>query len=132
MELQITTGNRIDIVDVTEDIAAAVPDTAEAGVCTVFVPHTTSAVIVNEYERRLIEDLRELLDRLVPEEGPYRHDEIDANADAHLRATLLGESVSVPVTDGALDLGTWQSILLCECDGPRTRTLRVRTVRADR
>lgn len=125
--IELTTDDRVDVVDVTSDVAAAVPDELRAGVCTVFVPHTTAGVVVNENERRLVDDVERLLERVVPRDEDYRHDEIDDNADAHLRATLLGSSTSIPVDDGELALGTWQSVLFVECDGPRTRRLRVAT-----
>lgn len=87
-----------------------------------YVRHTTAAVIVQENEQRLRSDIEALLAKLVPDDG-HAHDSLDGNADAHLRATLFGREVTVPVTDGALSLGTWGSLLLVECDGPRSRTL---------
>ncbi|WP_049979419.1 secondary thiamine-phosphate synthase enzyme YjbQ [Halolamina rubra] len=125
MSLQVETTERTDVVDVTGEVAAAIPDGVDRGVCTVFVPHTTAGVVVNENESRLLSDLDGWLDALAPRGEGYAHDELDDNAAAHLRAMLLGESVSVPVVDGSLDLGTWQSILFVECDGPRTRSLDV-------
>ncbi|MBX0294078.1 secondary thiamine-phosphate synthase enzyme YjbQ [Haloarcula nitratireducens] len=127
MRLEIDTDERVTVEDVTSAVAETVPDDVERGVCTVFVRHTTAGVCVNERERRLLGDVERALDRLAPAGEAYDHDEIDDNADAHLRAMLLGSSVSVPVADGDLDLGTWQSVLLVECDGPRTRTLDVAT-----
>lgn len=123
MEFTVETDESTCVVDVTDEVAAAVPEGA-AGACTVFVPHTTAGVVVNEPESGLLEDIEDALSRLVPDDD-YEHDRIDDNAAAHLRAVVLGESVSVPVTDGRLDLGTWQSVLFVECDGPRTRRVRV-------
>lgn len=128
MSIRVDTDSRVDVVDVTADVAASVPDDVESGVCTVFVPHTTAGVVVNERETGLLSDVERALDGLVPRDGEYDHDEVDDNADAHLRAMLLGESASVPVADGALALGTWQSVLFVECDGPRTRSLEVTVV----
>jgi len=130
MSIQVSTSERVAVVDVTAKVAEAVPEDVERGVCTAFVPHTTAGVVVNENETRLLGDVERALDRIVPREGGYEHDTIDDNADAHLRAMLLGESVSVPVVAGGLDLGTWQSILFVECDGPRTRSLEVTTTPA--
>jgi len=124
MEFTVSTDARLDVVDVTDEVAAALPDD-RGGTATVFVDHTTAGVVVNEAEPRLLEDVRTFLADLVPAEG-WRHDELDDNADSHLRALLLGPSETVPVVDGDLSLGRWQSILLVECDGPRERTLRVR------
>ncbi|WP_135534555.1 secondary thiamine-phosphate synthase enzyme YjbQ [Halostella pelagica] len=121
--LSVDTGERLTTVDVTDRVAAAVPDGA-SGVCTAFVRHTTAALVVQENESRLRGDIEGYLADLVPDEG-HAHDRIDDNADSHLRATVLGPDVSVPVTDGDLELGTWQSILLVECDGPRSREVAV-------
>lgn len=125
MELQVDTAERVDVIDVTADVAAAVPDGFEAGVCVITVPHTTAGVIVNEHEPRLMTDVEGLLDRLVPSGDDYAHDAIDDNADGHLRAMLLGANATVPIADGELALGTWQSVQFVECDGPRTRGLRL-------
>ena len=123
--MQIETSDRFDIVDITAAVRDAVPDDCEAGVCTVFVRHTTAGVVVNEAEQGLLSDIEAFLRDVVPRDDDYEHDAIDDNADSHLRTLLLGESVSVPVADGDLDLGTWQSVLLIECDGPRTRSVTV-------
>lgn len=123
MRLEVATEDPIDVVDVTDSVADAVSGGAD-GAYTVFVEHTTAGVCLNEAEPRLLADVEQFVSELSAD-GGWRHDELDNNADAHLRSMLLGRSVSVPVTDGALDLGTWQSVLLVECDGPRTRTVRV-------
>ncbi|WP_336037176.1 secondary thiamine-phosphate synthase enzyme YjbQ [Halobacterium yunchengense] len=125
MQLDVSTSERVDVVDVTESVRDAVPSAVDRGVCTVFVPHTTAGVVVNEAEPRLLGDVERALEKLVPRRGDYDHDDVDDNADAHLRATLLGESASIPVRDGDLALGTWQSVLFVECDGPRSRRLDV-------
>ncbi|UTF55472.1 secondary thiamine-phosphate synthase enzyme YjbQ [Natronosalvus rutilus] len=130
MELEIQTTDRLDVVDVTATVEDALPDAVESGTCTVFVPHTTAGVIVNENERRLLADLEDTLEQLLPRGDGYDHDAIDDNADAHLRAIILGESVTVPIVDGELALGTWQSILFVDYDGPRTRRLRVTALSA--
>lgn len=123
MEVDVSTSEAVEVVDVTERVETAIADDVESGVATVFVPHTTAGVVVNEAEPRLLADVEEFLARTVPADGDYRHDRIDDNAAAHIRAVLLGESVAVPIEGGRLALGTWQSILLVECDGPRTRRL---------
>jgi secondary thiamine-phosphate synthase enzyme len=128
MGIAVPTSERVDLIDVTEAVADEVPADLDSGLCHVFVQHTTAGVVVNEAEGRLLSDIEGTLADLVPQNGGYDHDQIDDNADGHLRALLLGESVTVPVEDGDLALGTWQSILLVECDGPQTRQLRVTTV----
>ncbi|AZH27036.1 secondary thiamine-phosphate synthase enzyme YjbQ [Haloplanus aerogenes] len=123
MAFTVSTDARLDVVDVTDDVAAAVPDDA-TGTVTVFVEHTTAGVVVNEAEPRLLDDMRTFLSDVVPDEG-WKHDELDGNADSHLRAMLLGPSETIPVDGGELSLGRWQSVLLIDCDGPRERTVRV-------
>jgi len=125
--LTVSTDARLTVVDVTDAVREAVADAGvdeSERVCTVFVEHTTAGLVVNEAESRLLGDVESFLGDLVPDEG-WDHDTLDGNADSHLRALLLGNSVSVPVVDGDLALGRWQSVLLVECDGPRDRTLRV-------
>ena len=121
---EVSTDRRLQVLDVTDRVADRVPADA-TGTCTVFVRHTTCGVVVNEAESRLLGDVETFLRETVPDEG-WAHDELDGNADSHLRALLLGPGETLPVTDGSLDLGTWQSVLLVECDGPRTRTVEVR------
>ena len=121
---EVQTSDRTEVVDVTDRVADEIPDDA-TGVCTVFVRHTTAGVVLQESESGLLADIEDFVENLVPSDGDYRHDRIDDNADAHLRATVLGESVSVPVEDGELALGTWQAVLFVECDGPRRRTVEV-------
>ncbi|WP_137285288.1 secondary thiamine-phosphate synthase enzyme YjbQ [Halorussus salinisoli] len=122
---EVRTDERTQVVDVTDRVAEKVSDDVESGICTVFVRHTTAGVVLQEAESGLLDDIEAFVAGLAPSDGDYRHDRIDDNADAHLRATVLGESVSVPVEDGELALGTWQSVLFVECDGPRTRRVDV-------
>jgi secondary thiamine-phosphate synthase enzyme len=121
--ISVETDDRLTCLDVTEQVASAVPPDVD-GTVTVFSRHTTCGVTVNEAEPRLLDDVEDFLSGLVADTG-WTHDEIDGNADAHLRASLVGPSVTVPVDDGNLHLGTWQSVLLVECDGPRRRSLSV-------
>lgn len=123
--VRVQTDDRTLIEDVTDRVAGEVPDEVETGLCTVFVPHTTAGVVLQEAESGLLADLEEFVEGLAPSDGDYRHDRIDDNADAHLRAAVLGESVSIPIRDGKLALGTWQSVLFVECDGPRTGKVEV-------
>ncbi|WP_136715622.1 secondary thiamine-phosphate synthase enzyme YjbQ [Halorientalis salina] len=122
-DIEISTGDRETVVDITDEVAAELPADA-TGTCTVFVRHTTAGLQINEPEPRLLGDIEHAVKSLVPADG-WDHDQLDGNADAHLRSMLLGRSVTVPVIDGELDLGTWQAVLLVECDGPRTRTVTV-------
>ena len=121
---EFSTDDRLAVYDVTDEVRSALPDDAD-GTATIFVRHTTAAVTVNESESRLLGDFEDALSELVADEG-WAHDRLDGNADSHVRSLFVGPSVTVPVSDGHLDLGTWQSVLLVECDGPRTRTVDVR------
>jgi secondary thiamine-phosphate synthase enzyme len=119
----VDTDRRTQVVEGTDRVEAALPDDAD-GTATVFVEHTTAVVTVNEAESNLRGDLESFLGSVVADEG-WDHDRLDGNSDAHLRALLVGPSTTVPVEAGGLELGTWQSILLVECDGPRSRTVSV-------
>ena len=123
IEFTVSTDERLAVVDVTDRVESAVPADA-TGTVSIFVEHTTAGIAVNEAESRLLTDFETALATMVPDEG-WAHDEIDDNADSHVRALLIGPGETVPVDDGSLVLGTWQSVLLVECDGPRTRTVRV-------
>lgn len=125
MRFELSTDAKTAVHDVTDEVRAAVPDDHD-GTVTVFVRHTTAGVVVNEAETRLLDDIERFVADLAPDEG-WRHDELDGNADSHLRALLVGQHVTLPVRDGDLELGRWQSVLLVECDGPRTRTVEVVT-----
>lgn len=98
------------------------------GWCVVYVPHTTAGVTIQENaDPDVIEDLLSGLDRLVPQHALYKHGE--GNSPAHIKASLVGSSVTVFVEEGRLLLGTWQGIFLCEFDGPRNRKVWVKTIR---
>lgn len=122
-ELTVSTSNRTDFVDITDQVQSAIRALNVAdGVVTVFVPHTTAAVTLNENaDPDVMTDMAAALDAVVPWRAEYRHAE--GNSDAHVKASLMGASVRVPVVQGRLRLGTWQGIYLCEFDGPRSRSV---------
>ncbi|WP_323677066.1 secondary thiamine-phosphate synthase enzyme YjbQ [Halorubellus sp. PRR65] len=122
----LETDERLTTVDITDDVRAAVPEDA-SGVVTVFVGHTTAGVCLQEDEHRLRRDVVDFLGEVVADEG-WTHDRLDGNADSHLRAMVLGASETIPVVDGNLRTGTWQSVLFVECDGPRKREFEVQFV----
>ncbi|MDQ7819518.1 MAG: secondary thiamine-phosphate synthase enzyme YjbQ [Armatimonadota bacterium] len=124
--VSVRSRRRVEVIDITEAVAAACGAGA-SGLAVVVCPHTTAAVCVNEAEPHLLADLERWLERMVPAAAEYAHNRIDDNADAHLRALLLGHCVCVPV-DGGLQLGRWQRILFVELDGPRQRQVRVAVV----
>ncbi len=123
--LQVRSTARVDLLDITDQVAATL-DAGADGAIVVFTPHTTAALLLNEHEDNLREDIRAWLERLAPAGSGYAHNRLDDNADAHLRAIALGSSVVVPVESGRLEVGRWQRIFFVELDGPRTRQVRVR------
>ena len=131
MELKVRTRNKNDVVDLTRQIAELVRQAdLEHGLCHVYGPHATAAIIVNENDDPQIgQDLLTSLDGLIPE-GVWLHDKVDENGASHLKATLLGPSETVPIQRGRLALGTWQAIMVVDFDGPRDRTAIVTLTRA--
>ena len=99
------------------------------GICVVSAPHATAAILVNENERRLIDDMLAKIEELFPSSARYSHNSIDDNADAHLAAVFIGHSKTFPISERKLVRGTWQSIFLVELDGPRQRReVRIQTL----
>lgn len=120
-QFSVQTRQRTEFVDMTVQVQKAVHDlSVKDGIVTVFVPHTTAGITINENaDPDVTADIMTVLDSLVPWNGRYRHGE--GNAAAHVKASLMGSSVQIPVEDGSLVLGTWQGIYFCEFDGPRNR-----------
>src|SRR5512133_1728254 len=125
MRFEVRTTAREQMVDITEHVRGAVSRAGiGSGRALVFCPHTTAGVTINEAaDPDVATDILAGLTRLVPSDGPWRHAE--GNADAHIKATIVGSSVEVPVAEGRLVLGTWQGVFFCEFDGPRTRSVSV-------
>jgi secondary thiamine-phosphate synthase enzyme len=117
----LRTSGRTDFADITSQVQRAVGELGTGdGVVTVFVPHTTAGVTINENaDPDVTADLELVLDRVVPWTGGYAH--CEGNTAAHVKASMMGSSAQVIVEGGRLQLGTWQSIYFCEFDGPRTR-----------
>jgi secondary thiamine-phosphate synthase enzyme len=127
LTLSVRTERRSQLVDVTADVRDAVAGERGAAVL-VYVPHTTAGVTINEHaDPAVARDLEAALERIVGDGWPWQHREPgEENAPTHVRASLMGPSVVVPLRDdGSLALGTWQGIFLCEFDGPRERSLHV-------
>jgi secondary thiamine-phosphate synthase enzyme len=121
-EVRVDTPSREVLVDITGRVQTALAESAPdlTGMASIFVPHTTAGVTINEgADPSVARDIVEGLARMVPRDAGYRHSE--GNSDAHIKASLIGSQVVVPVEQGRLRLGTWQSIYLAEFDGPRTR-----------
>jgi len=125
VEFEITTEKPAQLVDVTTQVNDAVRGSGvQNGMCNVFVPHTTAAVIICENaDPDVVHDVLLQLTKLVPRQGGYRHGE--GNAQAHILSVILGSSLNVPVSGGQLRLGRWQGVMFAEFDGPRRRKVMV-------
>jgi secondary thiamine-phosphate synthase enzyme len=119
--IPVRTLQREQMVDITQAVADAIAQSgATDGVATVFCPHTTAAVTINENADPDVQrDILTFLARMIPREAGFRH--VEGNSDSHIKSVLTGPSTQVIVENGRLRLGTWQGIYLCEFDGPRTR-----------
>ena len=130
--VSLATKGEGDVIDMTEEVQGAVRESGmEAGVATVFVPGSTAAVTTMEYEPGLVKDVPAILDRVAPREIDYEHQKTwhDGNGRSHVKASLVGPSLSVPFVRGRLTLGTWQQIVLLELDvSPRRREVVVQVV----
>lgn len=133
----VPTRARVEIHDLTDRVASLPGlDEVAQGMVLLHSLHTTTALFVNEAEDALLDDLRGLLRRLVPEDAAYRHNDPNvsdcnrANAWSHLAAVLLNRTVQIPIEQGRLVLGTWQRLLFCELDGPQTRRIHVQVMGA--
>ena len=125
-ELSLTTKQKTDFVELTSLIQREVSEAdVEEGICFIYCPHTTAGVTLNERaDPSVARDIQTFLNTLVPENGRWTHAE--GNASAHVKASLVGNSVHVPISKGKLLLGTWQGIFFCEFDGPRERKIWLR------
>ena len=126
--VSVKTTARVDMVDITHLVHQEVEKAGVTdGLCVVYVPHTTSGVTINEgADPAVCSDIIKKLKQLVPPNDGYRH--MEGNSDSHIKASLMGSSVTVLVEGGRLVLGTWQKIFYCEFDGPRSRKFFVKTV----
>ena len=131
MILTVKTRSRTELIDITSDVSQLVRKSGiEAGLCLLYVPHTTAAVTINESADPSVKsDILMILNQIVPWEAKYRH--MEGNSPAHVKSTMVGASELVAVEKGSLVLGTWQGIFFCEFDGPRTRKIHVRFVQGE-
>lgn len=114
---KINTNKSFEIIDITSKINNLID--IEEGIISIFSRHSTSAIVVNENEAGLLRDLEFTLDNLISDKFSYQHDRIDNNAKSHLKSFLLSSGESLPIKNGKLDLGIWQSVFFIELDGPR-------------
>ena len=126
--INVKSAQRIQFIDITQRVRQEVKDSGmRSGVCYLFVPHTSAGITINEGADPSVQrDIHATLSRLIPQDPNYSHAE--GNSDAHLKSSLVGASISIPVDEGALVLGTWQAIYFCEFDGPRHRRVAVKLI----
>jgi secondary thiamine-phosphate synthase enzyme len=126
-QIRIRTERRTQLVDITSNVQAALSGAGAGSAALVYVPHTTAGVTINEHaDPAVARDFEAALERLVGDDWGWQHiEEGEENAPSHIRASLMGPQVLVPLADGRLALGTWQGIFFCELDGPRTRSVLV-------
>ena len=124
--ISVKTENAQQMIDITPQVRLVVRESGvKSGVCRVFTPHPTASVTINETAAPNVRrDILNRLEQVAPSDGAYLHTE--GNSHAHIKSSLVGPAVAVFVEAGQLVLGTWQSVFLCEFDGPRTRNVMVR------
>jgi secondary thiamine-phosphate synthase enzyme len=127
-EIKVVTRKRNEMVDITSDIQKIVKNEGiESGIAIIYVPHTTAGVTINEGADPSVQrDIVETLKKIIPESGDYHH--MEGNSDAHLKASIIGSSVTVIIESNKLMLGTWQHIFFFEGDGPRTRQVYIKII----
>lgn len=130
--LKLNTDGEVDMRDITREVEGCVRESGlKHGIATVFVPGSTGALTTIEYEPGLLQDFPRMLERIAPKNIPYEHEKRwhDGNGHSHVRAALIGPSLTIPFRDGALMLGTWQQIVFVELDvRSRTRTIIVQVM----
>lgn len=124
--ININTTKRTQLIDITSQLSEAVrKSNIKDGVCMVYVPHTTAAVTINENaDPNVREDIINIINHIVPWQYDYKH--LEGNSPAHIKATLIGPSVTIFIENTHLSLGTWQGVFFCEFDGPRSRRVLVK------
>ncbi len=129
-ELKLHTDSRITLIDITEKVNGALAESGvKSGLCNLFVPHTTAAIIVSEnWDPDVTSDMIMQLEKIVPRDGGFRHGE--GNSQSHILSVMLSTSINIPVRGGKLALGRWQGVMFVEFDGPRERSLMVTVVKA--
>src|SRR6056297_3005787 len=121
-EFEIKTEKNQELIDITDKVKSIISESRiESGICVVYVPHATAGIIINEnYDPSVCNDIIKQLNEFIPRHNNYEHDEIDNNAHAHIKASIIGPSETIILEEGKLKLGTWQGIALVEFDGPRS------------
>ncbi|MEO0198020.1 MAG: secondary thiamine-phosphate synthase enzyme YjbQ [candidate division WOR-3 bacterium] len=125
-EINIKSNRRNELIDITQHILNAVRKSGiKSGILIAYVPHTTAGITINENADPSVRvDIENFLTKLVPVSGSYHH--IEGNADAHIKAVLVGNSINIIIENGQALLGTWQGVYFCEFDGPRNRKIYIK------
>ena len=124
--INVSTVKRVDFVDITSHVQNVVNESQiDDGIATVYVPHTTCGITINEgADPDVVRDIKCQMGKLIPYQQGYHH--LEGNADSHIKTCLVGSSENIIIEKGQLVLGTWQSIFLCDFDGPRTRKVYIK------
>lgn len=126
--LTIKTKKKVDLINITDAVQAAVERSRiKDGIVAIFTTHTTAGLFINEDEDNLLTDIESTLKDLF-DNAVYQHNKIDNNAEAHIKAIFIGSDKVISLSEGKLDLGTWQRIFLSEFDGPRTRVVKIKVI----
>ena len=132
-DFTVSTNKKQGLIDITERVNSIIKKSkVKSGLCNVFTAHATAAIIINEnYDPNICLDLLDSLNNLIPN-GIWRHDKIDGNADSHIKAAILGPQETIPINNGKLELGRWQSVMMAELDGPRNDRKIIVTIVGDK
>jgi secondary thiamine-phosphate synthase enzyme len=123
-EIKVETNERIQLIDITNQVEKFVKESEiKNGLCLISSLHSTTAIIINENESGLIQDILYEVQKVFPKDEKWLHNRIDDNADSHLASAFIGSSKTFPIKDGKIIRGTWQNIFLLELDGPRIRRI---------
>ncbi len=124
----IKTHSRTELIDITGEVSQIVSSSGiKEGICLIYIPHTTAGVTINENADPSVKsDILKELNKIIPFSDGYAH--MEGNSAAHIKSTIVGVSLPIPISDGHLVFGTWQGIFFCEFDGPRTRSVIVQTI----
>lgn len=128
INISVKSRSRSELINITPEVQKAVKQSGvQEGLCVVYVPHTTAGVTINEgADPSVCDDIVNKLNRLIPRDEGYLH--MEGNSDSHIKASLMGSSVSVIIENSGLVLGTWQKIFFCEFDGPRSRQVNIKII----
>ena len=128
--LQVKSIERTQFIDITPEVKSFVSQAGiDEGLCLVYVPHTTAGITINENaDPSVVKDILTVLNKIIPYNERYSHEE--GNSDAHIKSSLMGSSVTLPIQAGGLVFGTWQGIFFCEFDGPRNRSVCIQATEA--